>query len=271
MAAPDAKAMFEIDAGKLLAKLHLAGQEQVPNSIVINTAVKDPDSKATPQNPGKVSFDTKTQSYQVAVVKKVTFKDVIDPTKGEKVIKAQKKIDDYKKKHGENHEKDSATDKTNEMDKQEKDKYYNELLDALDQYKVPGYTRDKDNPEESVKKFNEALEKENKKRTEDYKKAVEETKKAALEDLATYYKNFAGQDAEAKVKSNSNSIAVFDVNADGSLTDAKDFTTIKDGSIDVEALEKNIIAQKKAQKKKPNEDSIKDIAFVIGFDLDTEK
>ena len=48
--------VFEIDASKLLAKLHLAGQQAIPNSKVINTGIKDNDPKADPNSPGKVTF-----------------------------------------------------------------------------------------------------------------------------------------------------------------------------------------------------------------------
>ena len=36
---------FELDAGKLLATLHLAAAQAIPNSIAINTGIIDPQAK----------------------------------------------------------------------------------------------------------------------------------------------------------------------------------------------------------------------------------
>jgi hypothetical protein len=40
---------FELDAGKLLATLHLAAAQAIPNSIAINTGIIDPQAKPNPE------------------------------------------------------------------------------------------------------------------------------------------------------------------------------------------------------------------------------
>ena len=51
--------VFSMNAGQLICKLHLAGQEQLLKSkcISINTGYINPDIKATPANPGNVDFN----------------------------------------------------------------------------------------------------------------------------------------------------------------------------------------------------------------------
>ena len=53
--------LFEVDASQLLAKLHLAGLQPCSydqnKEFIVNTGIKNDDSKAKPENPGKVQFD----------------------------------------------------------------------------------------------------------------------------------------------------------------------------------------------------------------------
>ena len=67
----DFNPIFEVHAGKILSKLHLAAQQQVPNSVIVNTAIKNPVDKADPQNPGKTEFDLENKSgeYELAIDK----------------------------------------------------------------------------------------------------------------------------------------------------------------------------------------------------------
>lgn len=58
---------------EVLAKMHLAalmGIGREPKKFIVNTGVKDDDPKATPDNPGKVTFDTENESgvYELGYV-----------------------------------------------------------------------------------------------------------------------------------------------------------------------------------------------------------
>ena len=85
--------VFEIDASKLLAKLHLAGQQAIPNSKVINTGIKDNDPKADPNSPGKVTFMfSKSGEYQLSVLKLIQYRIPIDIKQNKNIEKADKEL-----------------------------------------------------------------------------------------------------------------------------------------------------------------------------------
>ena len=98
--------LFEVDASKIVAKLHLAGRQPLEieygkGEFLANTGVVDDDVKATPENPGKVSFDIARKSYQVGYVvavqyfKKYGIEDALKKLKDafEKAIGNSSKID----------------------------------------------------------------------------------------------------------------------------------------------------------------------------------
>lgn len=68
--AEQSKPFFNIDAKKILATLHLAGQSQVTiegsNQSIINTAIKNPVNKGDPAKLGNTEFDFSSDTYQVA-------------------------------------------------------------------------------------------------------------------------------------------------------------------------------------------------------------
>lgn len=53
---------FVVDAGKILALFHLGGCAISPNAFFFNAGIVDMASGATPENPGKVSFNTQNPS-----------------------------------------------------------------------------------------------------------------------------------------------------------------------------------------------------------------
>lgn len=61
-----------MDAGSILAKLHLAGIQAVTypdkDDFIVNTGIKNDDQKAKPDNPGKVEFDLAEGEYQIGFV-----------------------------------------------------------------------------------------------------------------------------------------------------------------------------------------------------------
>ena len=91
--------LFEVNAGKLLATLHLAASQAIPNSIVINSGIENPQSKPNPEKPDKTTFNVNNKSgkYQLGLVsstKKLTYRIQLDPTKDEILTKA---YDEFKK------------------------------------------------------------------------------------------------------------------------------------------------------------------------------
>ena len=50
--------IYTVDAGVILAKLHLAGKSQVANFFVVNSAIENEKPGDTAENPGKCKFNT---------------------------------------------------------------------------------------------------------------------------------------------------------------------------------------------------------------------
>lgn len=82
---------FELDAGKLLATLHLAAAAAVPNSVSLNTGIVNPAAKPDPANPGKTEFNLDGDEYQIGIsnfTTPLTYSCQIDLTKDKKLAKA---------------------------------------------------------------------------------------------------------------------------------------------------------------------------------------
>lgn len=64
--------LFDVDASKILAKLHLGALEACKNwradGFFVNTGIKNDNPSATPDNPGKVEFDLTNEQYEVGYV-----------------------------------------------------------------------------------------------------------------------------------------------------------------------------------------------------------
>ena len=96
--ANDPNFVFSVDASVILAKLHLAGKQQAPNYLVINSAVINDDS-GTPENPGNAKFDMKSKdgNYEVCLVKKnVEYIAALDPKSDPKIQKLIEKMTNAK-------------------------------------------------------------------------------------------------------------------------------------------------------------------------------
>lgn len=132
----DFNPIFEVHAGKILAKLHLAGQQQANNSVVINTAIKNPVDKADPQNPGKTEFDLENKSgeYQLAIIRPLIYQVPIDLEKNKNLQKLFQDLEKAKEKAGKDKEKEEKKE-GKEGDKKE-DAHADESLTAK--------TKDKD-------------------------------------------------------------------------------------------------------------------------------
>jgi len=80
MADKEPEILFEVDAAKILAKLHLAGLQPCTydqnKQFIVNTGIKNDDPKAKPEDPGKVEFDLGNSQgeYELGFVTAVTYK-----------------------------------------------------------------------------------------------------------------------------------------------------------------------------------------------------
>ena len=78
--AKEPEILFEVDASKILAKLHLAGLQPCTydqnKEFIVNTGIKNDDPKAKPDNPGKVEFDLSNSNgeYELGFVTTITYK-----------------------------------------------------------------------------------------------------------------------------------------------------------------------------------------------------
>lgn len=135
----DFNPVFEIDSGALLAKLHLAGAQQAPNAVIVNTGVENPPDKPDPANLGKTKFvlDSKTGSYQVAAISWMAFKPKIVPEKLEELAKLEKQLADAYEKAGksleaggEEDEKKSSSEPEEKDNRKEEDAHSKESLTA---------------------------------------------------------------------------------------------------------------------------------------------
>jgi len=90
--------LFQININQLIGKLHLAGQQQIPNTVVINTGVVNPTANPDPANPGNTTFSTasKTGEYQIAFARMMVYQPQIDVTANAKYKEAEKLKDKAK-------------------------------------------------------------------------------------------------------------------------------------------------------------------------------
>lgn len=199
--ADDKEALFTVNAGQILAKLHLEGKKVAPNFIVINSGMKDEADGDTAENPGKSLFDmtNKTGEYEVCFVTDVPFqyKEEIVLSAQPEIKKAQEKLSDTKDAVGEAEHKDSGKGITSQQ-KDEAPKANAEVkkaqqdLNAAAQ-KATGAKIPKDATAEERK---EAIDKENEKREADKKKNLDVWKKNAIDQMNEYFKTIAGKDAK---------------------------------------------------------------------------
>ena len=131
--------LFSLDAGVLLAKLHLAGISQTKQrAIVVNSGIVDSSDSDTPEKPNKSNFDldNKSGQYEVATFVPVEYVVPYEELGGEGYVKkvtSHQKIDSDKIKDIE-----KALQDQNEKRKKDKekavDKAKKEAVDILKTY-----------------------------------------------------------------------------------------------------------------------------------------
>ena len=121
--ADEPKALFEVDASKILAKLHLAGVQSIKldaGEFFVNSGIKNDDPNAKPDNPGKVEFDLTNAKgeYEVGYVGSIKYERSFD---------VQKKLDELAKEFSKEAGKEFLA-KTKDAD----DKHKKDLIDQLE-------------------------------------------------------------------------------------------------------------------------------------------
>lgn len=180
--------LFDIDAGQILAKLHLSAKTQAPNFIVVNTGIKDEKDTDSAENPGKSTFDfsNKSGEYEVGFItldfkyyEKIVLED--DPI----IQKANEKLKKVK-------ENRSATDNEKSVAKavQERNnaiiKRFSDLAKKI-------------KPESSDDEIKAAVEEVNKERADEKTKKINEhLKKLVLPQITSYFETFCGKAAFKK-------------------------------------------------------------------------
>lgn len=184
----DFNPIFEVNAGAILTKLHLAGQSQVPNGTVINTAIKNPDKKATPDKPGNVEFDLENKSgeYQLAIIRPLEYLIQIEPMKNKKFAKAKENLDKFMKDHEKDlpkKEEGKDSDKSEGNDKEKEAEEKNEKTSLTDK---DAQKKTEVNDSIQMKSFLEYLTEADDKKDKDNKKLLEQLEKLQAPLLAEF-------------------------------------------------------------------------------------
>lgn len=106
--------VFSMNAGQLICKLHLAGQEQLfkAKCISINTGYINPDIKATPVNPGNVDFNLDNKGlYELGIFRTLEYYPQLDVTKNKDLVKALNEYQKFLEKNKINVEEDKPDNK----------------------------------------------------------------------------------------------------------------------------------------------------------------
>lgn len=212
---------FEIDAGKALAKLHLAGASVVSNRVqVLNSGIQDQKdfSKPDPENPQKTQFDlgNRTGEYQAAVVpiknyfvsyqcrididKLTAFKDALgkyNNVKGGNKVSTTSSTDTVTSNIDKNAISNAkAKNKNVDQSSINLTKEAKDLLSVMKSYKLKDYKENQNDMTASIKSFRDAVEKENAHRKEERKKSAKKAKSELYDIIVEYFQTFIGKPAD---------------------------------------------------------------------------
>lgn len=260
--------LFEVDASKIIAKLHLAGRQPLKidtgvGEMLANTGIKDDDMNAKPDNPGKVTFDLTNNSkeYQVGYVVPIMYH------KNYGIDEALKKVKDaYQKAIG----KDSRIDST--IDSKEQ-KEFSTAIDTLlamlnkdDQPKKSDLVS-----EEKINELDAIVQEQQKVDEDNYKKEVATAKNKALKQIVEYMNVFAGKDNVGTINEESfGQVFVADTVKDPNDKNfIANFEFQEASDADKQKME---AAFRSAFEKDPGKPNCKHrICFFVGYTLDAEK
>lgn len=198
--------IYNVDAGVILAKLHLAGEGQTENFFVVNSAVEGEKAGDTVDKPGKCKFNTdiKTGKFDISFISKnplVYYKQIkLEKFKEyEKYMAEKQKEEKNPKANDQDNNKPINSkpeeNKDNEENKEQKSpelqKAYKSLVDAVQKSLTLTKGKiDENQPEEEIKK---AIDEENKKRAEEFKTSTESFAEFANKEIPLYFQNFVGE------------------------------------------------------------------------------
>ena len=174
--------LFSINAGKILATLHLAGVTQAPNyKPIINTGVKNCTISDTPENPGKAEFDfTSKDKYEIGFFKEQIYPELINLELSEELQQKQQELDKFVNAQ-------KLTD-TNDKVKAKKE----EILEI--KQKLSGSSvKEFDKIDDDIKKINESRQKQK-------EKVLNKFKSDAFKDIKQYMETFSGKEHASKLK-----------------------------------------------------------------------
>lgn len=257
--------LFEVDAAKILAKLHLAGQSQIKGKgFIVNSGIKNDAKNATPENPGKVTFDltNKTGDYQVGYVNQVTYTKSYAFDGIDKVLSELSELVKKKTGAGVDAKVDSNDEKKiEELKKKVADAFINDPKQLKDGDKDTG----KLDTVDGIAEIKKIADDQNTADKGAYEKAMTDASTEAISNLKTYLDTFAGADHVEQFKE-ANMILVSSAAKDQSFKDL-----VKDFEIQpISEAEKTKLGSAFAAKKGEN-NCVWNVCFRVQYHLDIDK
>lgn len=184
--------LFTIDAGKILATLHLAAVTQAPNyKPIYNTGIKDCTESDTPENPGKATFDFSNKKMnEIGFFREDTYPEVISLKNNILLKKEEEQLNKLVKSQG-------LTD-TDDKVKAQKEKIV-KLKQSLTGVKESEY-----------EKIDSEIEKINEERKKRKQEVLAKLKKRAFKDIKQYLTTFSGKEHASKFKEDEILVSLLD-------------------------------------------------------------
>ena len=262
--ADEPEILFEIDASKILAKLHFGGKAAAgadANSFIVNTGIKDDTDNGSPEDPGNTTFDLENSQgiYEVGYVTEITY--------SKKVSIYRTALLDYSKNEAQvqtNNSKEPLTgdNKKSEAERMELEKKF------IDKWQKQGEIISKKFKGMSPKDISaelDKLEKDAAKESEKYSAALDKAKDSASKRLQSYMTNFAGPDAGKNVTVES----LFMINISDSIKDSNDKDLVANYEIQPISDKDKELMLKKFQAD-PSK-CIERVCFKVKYTIDIEK
>ena len=207
----------KIDAGKVLAALHIAANQATTGALVVNSGIVNDSKnvKDAAKIPDNMTFDMSNSSgmYQIGVIplKYFSFQAQIDPTKLKDIIKLENDIEELEKKSSPSSDSiKSITDKPDDADEKHPEGDLGKKLEELSNAYSIVIANDKLYKKKKMSEmttfatekqlFLTAVEQANEERKKEMTTAQENLRKEVFEQAKTYLTTFAGQTNASKLK-----------------------------------------------------------------------
>lgn len=259
--------LFEVDASQIVAKLHLAAVAAAGyknGEFFINTGIKDDDPNATPEKPGKVTFDLNNTigDYQLGFVTTLTYRKAFD------LENTINDIQEYIAKMAGT----KLSEKPDAKSQKEFDERKKYLLNLFNTYGIKIDDKKKFDTIEGIKEIREqALKEIGESDKEKYEKTLGDAKQYAIKQIDGYMKVFAGAD-------NSKPVSESDLGMVDLPENAKDSTSsglVKSFEIQpaTEAEKAKMVEQAKIDfNKDPNKENVRQkVCFYVLYSIDVDK